>query len=63
MGDQQISDATIAAVRRDRLERGHTLGELTDRYGAGAVVKALGVAYMAHALGVDRPIEESDDDE
>lgn len=48
-------------IRADRHERGRTLGELHDTYGARAVVAALGVPYLAYALGVDKPVVDYDD--
>jgi len=55
----------LAQIRRDRHERGRTLGELHDVYGAAAVVAALGVHYVAAALGVtpDVPAPDHDDDD
>jgi len=44
--------ALLEQVRRDRNERGLTLGELVDKYGATAVVDAFGVMGTAYLLGV-----------
>ena len=41
----------LAKIRAER-ERGELLGPLCDKYGAEAVVKALGVPHVACSLGV-----------
>jgi len=50
-------------IRADRHERDHALGTLIDRYGANAVVAALGVHYLAYALGLDAPQVDYDDED
>ncbi len=44
-------------------QNGELLGDLVARYGADAVVQALGVQGVAHILGLDEPIDRTYDDD
>jgi hypothetical protein len=58
------ADEILEKIRTERRD-GELLGPLTDRYGAAAVVKALGVSHVAWSLGVREEVvvgEEGDDD-
>lgn len=60
------SDETIEAldetIRAER-DRGELLGPLTQKYGATAVVRALGVMELAELLGVAETYEPSESNE
>lgn len=53
-------DALSEMIRSER-DRGELLGPLTQKYGADAVVKALGVMRLAEDLGVAKPYEPSEE--
>jgi len=44
-------------IRCER-DRGELLGPLVDRYGAHAVVQALGMMHIAASLGIDTPVTD-----
>lgn len=56
-------EVLYAEIRDARVNRGWLLGPLNAKYGAKAVVRALGVGHMAWSLGIREEYEVQEEEE